>query len=98
MYINTYNLTGQAFIAALDHNNRQYNLDRASMLRNVPWRVGLRRLIGHLAVLRGSEWLDASVDVLEAWLPRGWAHLHHHELVTYLDVQGITPEHCILAD
>lgn len=61
------------------------------------WRISLRRAIAYLAIRLDPAWLDASPDVLEAWLPRNWHYLAHHELVTYLDVQGITPELCTMS-
>jgi hypothetical protein len=65
--------------------------------RLAPWRIALRRTLAYLAIRLDPAWLDASCDVLEGYLPPNWQYLAHHELVTYLDVQGITPEHCILA-
>lgn len=62
-----------------------------------PWRISLRKVIAYLAIRLDPAWLDASPDVLEAWLPRNWSYLAHHELVNYLDVQGITPELCTLS-
>ncbi|HEY6117462.1 MAG TPA: hypothetical protein VI172_16030 [Candidatus Dormibacteraeota bacterium] len=63
---------------------------------HLTWRAAARRLIAYLAVRFGAAWLDASPELLEGYLPTNWQYMAHHELVTYLDVQGITLEHCIL--
>lgn len=97
MYISTYNLAGQALIDALDHNNRQHERDTATRAFRLPHRVALRRLAAYLAIRFGNAWLDVNCDMLEGYLCPHWEHLDHHELVRYLDVQGITPEHCTLA-
>lgn len=60
-------------------------------------RIALRRLLAYLAIRWGSAWLDASWFLLEGYLPPHWEVMPHHELIAYLDLQGIAPEHCILA-
>lgn len=98
MYINTYNLTGQALLDAYEHNNRQWQRDTANRAWRLPRRAALRRLAAYLAVRSDPAWLAADCDVLEGYLCPNWQHLDHHELVTYLALQGITPKHCILAE
>lgn len=102
MYINTYNLTGQALQDAWAHNNRLLAADLEHARRhthwNTPWRVAVRRLIAYLAVRLDPAWLDASPDLLEGYLPLRWETLPHHELIAYLDEQDILPGNCILAE
>lgn len=96
MFVNTYNLTGQAFLDAFTANELQRAADLAAMAHNRPDRVALRRLAAYLAIRLDPAWLDASADVLEGYLPERWQILPHHELIHHLTVQGITPEHCTL--
>lgn len=96
MFINTYNLTGQALRDAWAHNMRQEASDQLTRIRNAPWRIALRRLAAYLAIRLDPAWLDASADVLEGHLPERWQTMPHHELIHHLTVQGITPEHCII--
>lgn len=97
MYINTYNLTGQALIDASYHNDRERSCDLASRRRNEPWRRDVRRLAAYLAIRLGPEWLNADEYLLASYLPLNYSNLPHHELIAHLDGQGITPEHCTLA-
>lgn len=98
MYINTYNLTGQALQDAWAHNMRQEAADQMARIWNTPWRVAARRLIAYLAIRLDPAWLDASPDLLEGYLPMRWEALPHHELIAYLDEQDILPGNCILAE
>lgn len=69
----------------------------AGALHRAPYRIALRRLLAYLAIRWGNAWLDASADILDGHLPVHWETMAHHELIACLDLQGITPEHCILA-
>lgn len=97
MYINTYNLTGQALLDAHAHNDRQFMADDRARRWNTPWRRDVRRLIAYLAVTRDPAWLDAAEGVVASWLPMNYSNLPHHVLIAALDEQGITPADCILS-
>lgn len=79
-------------VSHVDHRECFYGA-----LRVLPWRDAVRRLIAYLAIRWGNAWLDANANLLDGYLPPHWETMPHHELIAYLDLQGITPEHCILA-
>jgi len=61
------------------------------------WRAELRRLLAYLAIRWDNAWLACSAEVLEGYLPDRWRSMPLHELMDWLWLTCITPEHCTLA-
>lgn len=99
MYINTYNLTGQALQDAWGHNERQRAIDLAARIAHMqrvnPRRAALKRLAAYLAIRLNPAWLNASPDLLEGYLPMRWETTPHHEIVDYLLEHDTLPGNCI---